>query len=242
MDAEGHVGAGGSGRKADRAAPARRSPGDGGSAALGGVAVDEPGPRDDGSRPETASSRIERAASSPAALVVAAGWGAAEASVFFLVPDLWVGFVGLFAPRRTGKAFVAAVVGALVGSTALWWLAPSLPGLGGVISSLPGIRPTDLEGAGRELSHQGLTAFLSGPFQGQPMKLYVHEAALLGEPLPLVLGFVVLNRIERVGPAALATAVIGTVFRGRLARRWRAALIAYIASWAAGYAVYFAWR
>lgn len=166
-------------------------------------------------------------------------WGAAEASLFFLVPDLWIMFIALFAPARTLKALLAAVAGALVGATALWWLAPSWPQLGDVIAALPGIRPTDLASASDELARQGIGAFLNGPLQGLPVKIYVHAAALLGQPLPAVLVLVALNRIERIGLSALVAWIIGTVFRRPIGRHPRVVLVGYVGLMAVIYGVYF---
>ena len=50
--------------------------------------------------PATAYASIVGFVSSRAALWVGAGWGFAEASLFFIVPDAWLGLVALFAPRR----------------------------------------------------------------------------------------------------------------------------------------------
>ncbi len=187
-------------------------------------------------------SSIHRLAASTGALWVAFAWGAAEASLFFLVPDLWIVFVALFAPWRTVKALLATIVGALVGATVLWWLAPIWPGLGDAIAALPGIRPADLARAASDLAGQGLGAFLGGPIQGLPVKVYIHQAALLGEPLPGVLAMVALNRIERVGLSALVAAILGTVFRGSIRRHPSATLAGYVVLITAIYGAYFSLR
>ncbi len=187
-------------------------------------------------------STIHRIAASTGALWVAAGWGAAEASLFFLVPDLWVMFVALFAPGRTLRALGATIAGALVGATLLWWLTPSWPALGDAIAALPGIRPVDLATASSELSGQGLGAFLNGPLQGLPVKLYVHGAALLGQPLGGVLLMVALNRLERVGLSAAVAWAVGTVFREPIERHPRAVLAGYIGLVLVIYGAYFTLR
>jgi hypothetical protein len=45
--------------------------------------------------------------SSPAALLVAGSWAFAEASFFFIVPDVFLGLVALFAPRRVARTLAA---------------------------------------------------------------------------------------------------------------------------------------
>ena len=187
-------------------------------------------------------STIHRIAASTGALWVAAGWGAAEASLLFLVPDLWVMFVALFAPGRTLKVLLATVAGALVGATVLWWLTPVWPVLGEAIAALPGIRPVDLATASGELGGQGLGAFLNGPLQGLPVKLYIHEAALLDQPLGGVLLMVALNRLERVGLSAAVAWVVGTVFRRPIGRHPRAVMAGYVGLMVVIYGAYFTLR
>ena len=83
--------------------------------------------------------RIHALVSSPAALWVAAGWGLAEAALFFIVPDVWLGFVSLYAPRRMVVTLLATVAGALVGATLLFLATPVLgPSLGRLLTDLPG--------------------------------------------------------------------------------------------------------
>ena len=73
-------------------------------------------------------------------------WGLAESTVFFIVPDVGVAFVGLVSPRDGLKAAVAAIIGALVGGTILFlaihlWLGPHALQY---LLLLPGIHPSTL--------------------------------------------------------------------------------------------------
>ena len=141
-----------------------------------------------------------RAASGRGALVIAFTWAMMEASLLFVVPDVWLGFVALYAPRRMLITFVAIILGAVAGG-ALLHLATPLLGvtLSRLLAALPGIGATDVDQARAELASQGVRAFLNGPVQGLPVKVYVHAAALDGLGLPDVLLGVALNRLERSG-------------------------------------------
>lgn len=192
-----------------------------------------PGP-DDGAAREA----IVRFVSSTRALWLAGLWGVAEASLFFVVPDVWLGFVALYAPRRSIATLAAIAVGAVVGA-ALLYVGTLVAGeqLAGILAGLPGIRPADLGQAGRELAAQGLPAFLNGPLQGLQVKLYVHQAVLQGIALPGVLAFVALNRIERIGIFGLVMLLVGRAGRPIVARWPRGVAAVY----AAGWAIFYAW-
>src|SRR5687768_18406002 len=57
----------------------------------------------------------EARARSRIAAVVALGWGFAEATFFFVVPDVWIGLLSLFSWRAGLRAVCSAVMGALFG-------------------------------------------------------------------------------------------------------------------------------
>jgi len=180
--------------------------------------------------------------STPAAVRVAGVWAFAEAILWFIVPDVWIGLVGLFAPRRVPVSVAAIILGAMAGAAVLAVLTTVAPaGVGGLLTGIPGIRPDDLATVRSELESQGLPAFLGGAFQGNPVKLYVHEATLLGFGPPAIL-FVALNRVVRVGLFGLVMAAIGIIARRLIRRIPRVALATYVGSWTVFYVAYFAMR
>jgi hypothetical protein len=190
-----------------------------------------------------AHTTVVRWLSSSASLWIAGLWGMAEAALLFIVPDVWLGLVALFVPRRAPHTLAAIAVGAVVGATLLVGLTALAPsGVTSLLERLPGIGPDDLPAVRAELVAHGLGAFLNGPLQGLPVKLYVHEAALLGLAGPALVGFVVLNRIIRIGLVGLVAAVVGTAGRPLIARFPRLTVTVYLASWAVFYAAYFASR
>lgn len=178
-----------------------------------------------------------RRLSSLAALWVGAGWGFAEALLFFIVPDVWLGLVALYAPRRTLITLAAIVLGATAGATTLYLATLALgDGLSGVIVALPGITDADLTQARAELADQGAIAFLNGVLQGLPVKVYIHAAALDGIDLAQVIPFTLLNRIERMLLFGLIMAVLGWLGRP-VVRRWpRGCLALYGIAWIIFYA------
>ena len=188
----------------------------------------------------TTPSRWHRLAASRTTLWIALAWGFAEATLFFVVPDVWLGFIALFAPFRVPRAFVAVLVGAMAGSLVLWWLAPVLPLLGEVIAGLPAIGPAAMETARRAVTTEGLPAMVNLPFQGPPLKVYVHAAALAGSSGFELLLFVVLNRIARIVPLVLVAVVFGVGLRGWIARHATMTLVTYALVVSLGYLAYWA--
>jgi len=180
-----------------------------------------------------------RRLSSPAALWVGAGWGFAEAAIFFIVPDVWLGLVALYAPRRMLITLLAIMVGAAVGAVVLYLATLAFgAGLSDVIVALPGISPADLDQARGELADQGAIAFLNGIFQALPVKVYIHAAALDGiEPWAVVLATVA-NRIERLLVFGLVMAVVGRLARPAIARWPREAALLYGLAWIIFYTVF----
>ncbi len=172
-----------------------------------------------------------------ATIVGSAAWGFLEATVFFVVPDVLVGLVALFAPRRALGAWLAAVVGAVVGAATVsaamrrfgWDPEP-------IFGSLPGIRRSDIVTAHEAVVSNAVRAFASGPSQGIPVKIFVAEATRLGLPIERILALVVVNRAPRIGAFAAAMALLGLLGRPAVERRPRAVVAVYGFIWAGFYA------
>lgn len=191
----------------------------------------QPAPKD-----STYASMVRRL-SSPAALWVAAVWSFAEATVFFIVPDVWLGFVALYAPRRMLVTLAAIVAGSLAGAVVLYLATLALgEGLSATILALPGIAAGDLDQARAELAGQGAAAFLNGILQALPVKVYIHGAALDGIGLPEVVAFTGVNRVERMLVLGLVLALVGWVARPMVSRWPRAAAALYALAWIIFYA------
>jgi hypothetical protein len=178
--------------------------------------------------------------SSRAALWIGAAWGFAEASVFFIVPDVWLGFVALFAPRRMPATLAATLAGAAAGVAFLYLATLVRPDeLTSLILALPAIAPADLEQARAQLEDDGAGAILPGVVEGRAIKLYVHGAALDGIGLVEVVAFTVLNRLARLLIVGSVMAALGWAGRAIVARRPRAVVALYVAAWVVFYAAYF---
>jgi hypothetical protein len=180
-------------------------------------------------------------AGSPVAILIGAVWGFAESTLFFIVPDVWLGFVAIFARRWAGAVLVAAIVGAVIGSVALWyWSLASGPVVYRLLLELPGLNEVDLMQARGALVSQGAPAIAFAWLQAVPIKVYVHEAALVGVPLADVLANVAFNRFVRLGLVVAVAAAAGRVLETPIRARAAVSVVAYVVLWLGLYAAYYA--
>lgn len=132
------------------------------------------------------------------ALLVAAAWGFAEATLFFIVPDVALSAIAIADWRLALWCCLAATGGALVGGALVHQAARRDPGrLRLAFLRVPGIGPAMLERVAREVQDRRFLAVLSGPLSGTPYKLYAAESARQGLPLVGLLAVSVPARLPR---------------------------------------------
>lgn len=180
---------------------------------------------------------VARFAGAPRAAWLMAAWGAAEAILLPIVPDVGVALLVLARPGRAMLLFAVVVGGAAAGSVAMWVLASSQPALvERLLLALPGIDASVLAEAERRVAIDGITAFAQvGP--GVPLKVWTASWAGDDGLLPGAVAGSVLNRLTRVGPVVAVAWVVGT-FAGGWLRRHEVAIVAlYAIGWLAVYAL-----
>ncbi len=153
--------------------------------------------------------------------LAALAWGLAEATLFFIVPDVLLSWLAL---DRAWVAFVAclwALVGALVGGAIMYaWGGLDLAGALSVVERVPDIRPAMIEATGRQVREEGALALFLGPLTGTPYKIYALQAgaANLGW-LPFLVASVPARLLRFVLIAGIAALVShrlkGTSLRAR---------------------------
>ena len=167
-------------------------------------------------------------------------WGVAEATLFFIVPDVAVGAVALHRPSRALAAAGAAVVGALVGGAALALVAGAVGAdVLDVVRAVPGIPDRMVVASAADVEARGGVALLLGPAAGVPYKLYATHMALAGWGLPSLLAWTVPARALRIVPVALLCALVGRWARRPLARRRLLGTGIYLLPWYTLYVSYF---
>lgn len=177
-------------------------------------------------------------APSSAPHVLAFVWGLAEATVFFIVPDVLITRIALSDFRRAVLASLWAVGGALVGGTVLWSAAHhgSTQFLLNAFDWIPGISRELIIRAAQSLDTHGLSALVTGALAGQPYKLYAVHAGAQNIPLGTFLAISALARFVRFFLTAIAVALISRALC-RFTAESRQRLHAY--AWFAFYTAYF---
>jgi hypothetical protein len=110
-------------------------------------------------------------------MLIAFLWGLAEASFFFVIPDVFLSFVAIFAWRRTWPHILAAISGAFVGGALLFqWAQVNPVQAHAAVARVPFVRESMFARVDDGLRAQGLSAVVLGSITGIPYKLYAVEA------------------------------------------------------------------
>jgi membrane protein YqaA with SNARE-associated domain len=162
-------------------------------------------------------------------------WGLAEATVFFIVPDVWLTILGCRDVRRAMKATVVALLGALVGGAIMFGV-----GSRDVLRHVPGVHETLISAVDMDISRHGIAAVLVGPLKGVPYKIYAVEwRARGGGLLPFLLISIPARWIRFALSACVARAIANWLARWTH-RRTGVELAILGAFWITFYAIYFA--
>ena len=167
---------------------------------------------------------------------VAFGWGFAEATLFFVVPDVWITRVALRSGREAAWAIACAVLGAVLGGAAIVaWARNDPAGLRAALDAVPAVAPALIDRVGVDWSRLGALAPLLGGFSGVPYKLYAAHAPQHLQVAP----FLALTAAVR-GVRFAAVAAIAWALARCATPRWgpRAVVAAWALAWTALYAVY----
>jgi membrane protein YqaA with SNARE-associated domain len=166
-------------------------------------------------------------------------WGLAEATVFFVVPELSTASAAILVPDGWHAFGLAAVAGALAGGAAMFAAGARAEDRAMAMATrLPGHPPAFVHGIRREFRERGWPALLSGGFRGRPFKLYAIEAGAAGRG---PLAFLAVGGVARAARILLVTWIAARVelALGHPALSWRdalaffavglAAIVAYLA-------------
>lgn len=184
--------------------------------------------------------RRQRFANSRLASAIALLWGFAEATLFFLVPDIWIGLLALCSPRAGLRAAALAVVGAMLGGALMYGVGASQPApeTDRLLAAIPAISPAMIARVQEEMRQQGPASMLYGPLQGTPYKLYAVSSGQGRQSLAETLLWTIPARASRFLLIALVLSGIGALGR-RLGMPMAWLLGAYLLAWVIFYGVYF---
>lgn len=169
---------------------------------------------------------------------LAALWGLAEATVFFVVPDVLLSWYALDNIKRGLLACLYALAGALLGGALVWYWGYLDPdSANALFASLPGINEALIDKVQAQSEDLGLMALMVGPLSGTPYKLYAAAAPGLNQGL---LVFLLVSVPARLIRFVIVTTLIGVI--AKLLRKWlkpETVMTVHLAGWAVFYAGYF---
>jgi membrane protein YqaA with SNARE-associated domain len=165
-------------------------------------------------------------------------WGFAEATLFFIVPDVLLTMVALFSFQRSTRVLVCIMLGALTGGTIMFSLGASKPEQAKtVVLRVPFVSPAMVQKTQESFQHDGVWALTKGPGNGIPYKVYCVQAGRYSG-LALFLAVSLLARMERFALFWLIAGAIGFVFRKNIHRQPKITMLVYACIWILGYAWY----
>lgn len=167
---------------------------------------------------------------------VAVLWGFAEATVFFVVPDVWFSILARKELRPGLVACVYGLAGALTGGGLLYLLGQNYgPAVLEVMLRVPAVTADQAQAVANEMQEQGIGGLLLAPLTGTPYKLYAAQASATGISLSSFLLVSVPARLARfVGVTLLTHCAI------RIIGRWWPN-VANLRWLLFGWAVFYAW-
>ncbi len=166
-------------------------------------------------------------------------WGLAEATFFFLVPDIWLSRIAITSPREAYINVTIATAGAVLGGFIMYFVGLyAFEQLHKLLPLIPAIHSTMVENVGIELQHENpLYAMQKGSVTGIPYKIYALWAGHL--EISLII-FITITTIVRSVRFTLVTIVAhGMSLVLKKCINTRNILSIHILLWIAFYIFYF---
>jgi hypothetical protein len=167
-------------------------------------------------------------------------WGVAEATLFFIVPDVLLSYIGVrHSARATARASLIAAIGAACGGVILYlWSQADPTAAIAAVSAVPAISDEMMAVARNAMTENWFYATVLGPLTSTPYKVFAVYAPHAGVP-PLwafAIGSV-FARLPRFLLVGLGSGVIADALRRRVSER--VILIILAVSWIAFYTLFF---
>ncbi len=166
-------------------------------------------------------------------------WGAAEASFFFVVPDVWLSRVALTSLRAAFLNVLIAVLGALIGGIIVYFVGGyAFETVRFLINFIPAVHTEMVDRVGVDVQERSfLLSMIDASVSGVPYKIYALWAGHLNISLPVFLLFTVIARSLRfIAVIILARGIVVVLMRHMSLETM---LMVHIAFWSVFYVLYF---
>ena len=108
---------------------------------------------------------------------IALFWGLAEATIFFIVPDVLLTVVATRNVKLAGKLCIWTLAGALLGGTIMFaWGQRNIETAEAMLLRVPAISFKMVRDIETQVAEKGAMATFTGPLTGKPYKIYAVEA------------------------------------------------------------------
>jgi membrane protein YqaA with SNARE-associated domain len=159
-------------------------------------------------------------------------WAFAEATLFFIVPDVFLTFIALRSLRRAVIASAFAVLGAILGGLLMYYLA-SHP----ILESIPAIDAALIHDVEQQIARYGAWSIFLGPLRGIPYKIYAAEWGWQHRDLLTLIAITIPARAIRFILLSAIASFVASALRKRIPEK--RIVVIHILLWAAFYLVYF---
>jgi membrane protein YqaA with SNARE-associated domain len=174
----------------------------------------------------------------PGVLWAGFAWGFAEATLFFIVPDVLLTLIALFSFPRSARVLACILLGALAGGTIMFYLGAKDPSQARqVVGRIPFVSQAMFDKTQQSFQRDGIWALTKGPGNGIPYKVYCVQSGKYSGLL-LFLLVSLLARLERFALFWLIAGVMGSLFRKNILRQPMVTVAIHACIWIAGYAWY----
>lgn len=172
-------------------------------------------------------------------IALAAIWGFAEGTLFFIVPDLVITLTALFSIKRAIVQSIAITLGAILAGFLMYsWSIENKEAASESVLSVPLVKEEMVTTVRESYDEHGVVALLTGPLNGIPYKLYAIEAPEKDISLPKFLIVSFPARMERLASGLILFGAIGYWQRKRTQRAPNVALFGWACYWIAIYIAY----
>jgi membrane protein YqaA with SNARE-associated domain len=186
-------------------------------------------------------SALDDFASSRAALAPAFAWGLAEATFFFIVPDVLLTLIACRGLRPAMRATGTALLGALAGGAVMYVFGRREPDSArAFLDHVPAISPALITRVTTQISESGLMAVLLGPLKGIPYKIYAVEWGARNGSFIALLVISIPARFVRFFLASVAARGIARLIEPLTDHRAAIEISILAVIWVAFYCYYFA--
>ena len=174
----------------------------------------------------------------PGGLWAGFAWGFAEATLFFIVPDVLLTLIALFSFPRSARVLACIMLGALAGGTIMFYLGAKDPAQARqVVLRVPFVSQAMFDKTRQSFLRDGIWALTKGPGNGIPYKVYCVQSGKYSGLL-LFLLVSLLARLERFVLFWLFAVAMGSLFRKNILRQPKVAVAVHACIWILGYAWY----